>query len=361
MRITLPMMAAALALGGVALAATPATAQTARKKPPAKKKPPKPDPWATERAMREMLQGGGVVGEPNNAPAPEPRATALPMRTTLAQANGYTLYREAPGYCTLYLDTPRRAMIRMSYRADGTTNFSYVRPGLALDPSTPSYPALFQFDGANGMTGYAAQDTQLDDGRAGFALVNAGEELLNAWGSGQSVAIRLGAVAAKPIDTIALAGAAPMVRQFKACARDSGSTPPPETARSSSYGRLRKVTPTVAPPPVDLGGAGTTTLTNRRFPNGEHISLSFEPAGVGGTGTIAHRAPGQPTRQITIGYMSEFTAIPAANRVRYSVMGTTDRGQESWACEITIDWRTAKVITVRDLSGSAYPSCKESL
>src|SRR4051812_48842816 len=100
-----------------------------------------------------------------------------------------------------------------------------------------------------------------------------------------------------------------------------------------------KITEGVAPlpPPPGLDEAGQAPPSTRRFPNGERVSLAFEPAGMGGTGTITHHAPGQPVKSVTIGYMSEFGAIMAANRVRYSVSGTTGRGERSWSCEVTID------------------------
>lgn len=55
--------------------------------------------------------------------------------------------------------------------------------------------------------------------------------------------------------------------------------------------------------------------------------------------------------------MSEFGAIVAPDKVRYAVMGTTDKGQQEWSCEATIDWRTAKIIASRNLSRFAHPSC----
>lgn len=107
--------------------------------------------------------------------------------------------------------------------------------------------------------------------------------------------------------------------------------------------------------------APAASSNRRTFPGGETVSLSFEEQGTGGTGTITHRAPGQARKTVTIGYMRGFTGILAANRVRYSVAGTTNRGEETWACEVTIDWRTAKVIAVRDLTRGDHPSCKNSL
>lgn len=85
----------------------------------------------------------------------------------------------------------------------------------------------------------------------------------------------------------------------------------------------------------------------RSFPNGTTISLRFEPAGIGGTGTITRRHRGQPTRSVTIDYMAEFTGILSDTQVRYTVMGTTQRGEESIACVATIDWTRARITSYR--------------
>ncbi len=123
------------------------------------------------RLGQEACEGMTITRTVRSAPPPTPIARAAPIvraRAVAYQADGYTVYWEKPGYCSLFLDTPRGAMVRFSYSADGATNFSYYRRGLTLDPSTPSYTALFSFDGSRDMTGYAAVDTQLDDGPAGF-------------------------------------------------------------------------------------------------------------------------------------------------------------------------------------------------
>lgn len=125
----------------------------------------------------------------------------------------------------------------------------------------------------------------------------------------------------------------------------------PAYAQTHARPHRHTVTRHARPAPADAA-------SDRRFPNGERVSLSFEPAGMmGGTGTITHRAPGQSTKTVTIEYMSEFGAIIAPNKVQYAVMGTTDRGQEEWSCEAMIDWRTAKIIARRNPSRSAHQPC----
>ena len=100
------------------------------------------------------------------------------------------------------------------------------------------------------------------------------------------------------------------------------------------------------------GATHAQSASRRTFPNGVTISLEYEPAGIGGTGTIIRRQRGQSVRRVTIDYMREFTGIPAENQVRYVVSGVTDRGEESIACVATIDWRRARVVARRRLGRS---------
>lgn len=67
---------------------------------------------------------------------------------------------------------------------------------------------------------------------------------------------------------------------------------------------------------------------------------------------------GQRPKSVTIGYMAEFAAISSASRVRYNVMGVTDKGQIMWSCEATIDWSRGKIVGHRDLSPKYdHPQC----
>ena len=84
---------------------------------------------ANQAAILKRL--GGRLCQPQPV-RPVARDAAVPdtdeaVATTVRyQADGYTVYWREPGNCSLFLDTPR-ATVRVSYRADGTTNFSYVR------------------------------------------------------------------------------------------------------------------------------------------------------------------------------------------------------------------------------------------
>lgn len=168
--------------------------------------------------------------------APPPPPPSEGERQVAAEADGYTLYHERPGYCTLYLDTPRGAMIRFSYSAEGVVNFSYVRPDLRILPGPTTYPALFQFDGSRDQLAIMAQDYQMDDGRVGFRLAGASPELLTRWANGKSVSIRLADTSSAPFDTIALKGSGAMIHHLKACSNPLYTVtvappPPPETVR----------------------------------------------------------------------------------------------------------------------------------
>lgn len=158
---------------------------------------------------------GAQPCEPAPQPAETPSANALDVTY---ETDSATVFRSAPGDCALFLRTPRGAIMRVAYRADGTTGFAYVRPGLTLDPATPSYPALFQFDASHDLTGYLAVDTQFDDEHVGFKLVNAGAELLDQWAVAQTMTIRLGTVSARPFDTIALGETAAAIAHLRECA-----------------------------------------------------------------------------------------------------------------------------------------------
>lgn len=271
-----------------------------------------------------------VLSETAAAPAGE--------REVAYEADGYTIYLEEPGYCSLFLDTPAGEMVRMSYRrANGAVHLSLVRSGDWRHPRGSTFTAFFQFDCSRTMTSYAAGQYGLDDGRSGFGLINARPELLDMWAAGRSVAIRLESFTAAPIATIALAGSGMAIRNLRTC---------------TVSGLAGIITPTVMPPPPesDMEGALSSDASDRRFPSGERITLAFEQAGIGGTGVITRRAPGQPTKRVTIGYMQEFAGIPAPDRIRFNRAGVTNRGLETISCEATIDWRTNKIVRTRRLS-----------
>ena len=91
---------------------------------------------------------------------------------------------------------------------------------------------------------YAAFDTKIDDGRAGFTVSNTGGAFLDNWADRQSVTIRLGTASARPFDTISLEGARAAIATLRSCAQGSGSAaatarPLPRAVSASTAGVSR--------------------------------------------------------------------------------------------------------------------------
>lgn len=160
---------------------------------------------------------GALAGSmPASRPAPAPSQE----REVAYQADGYTVYWEEPGYCTLYLDAPGQVMVRMSYRpANDAVNFSYVREGGVRTPPNDEFHALFQFDATVEMQGFGAKSYSVSDGRSGFALLGASSEFLDMWARNRFVSIRLGNFSATPVARLALNGSQAAVSALRRCAR----------------------------------------------------------------------------------------------------------------------------------------------
>lgn len=323
-------------------------------------------------------------------PQPQPSGGGTAGRETVYEATGYAVYREAPGYCTLFIDTTRGSMIRMSLRGStGEVNFSWVNPGFP-QRTEPSLTAMLRFDRANRSVGFGAVPYTSGDGRWGFTFV-AEDELLASIAHGTTVDIWLGDSRGTPLETLILAGSGRAINALTSCAgRGDGrqgaavqpaqpapTAPGPEPADAQyafaeafrSSGRFR--TACVAGQPetfvdnVSIGRGGfdcasdadvlITLVGGRQFPSGEIILLILmQPSGVVNSGTVVRIPPGGRPQVIGMDYMSGFDAIRSPTQVSVAVgqVLNLDCG-ETWSThELTLDWTRRVVARDRETGRS---------
>lgn len=316
------------------------------------------------RIVRLALLAGLLLSAP----------TLAESRSVVHRANGYTVYGERPGYCTLYLDTPRGAMIRIADDANaGQVFFSYVRAGFPQVPADQTIPLLFEFENDPAALAVTAMGYSAPDGRRGFSLVE--PELQERWGHARSVTIRLGDSNRTPIETVQLNGSSRAVAEQVNCAHTpasllaltpleqaelAGNARPPEkpdpadtpfgrfsVSCRSGRGSYLLGTQTVATfahcdPELPLVLAGSRT-----FPSGETILLLIgSGGGTANNGTIVRLKKGERVRFVDIDYMMEFGAIQAPNRVKIVTGGIQDinRGTEYHTSTATIDWQRQRIV-----------------
>lgn len=307
-------------------------------------------------------------------------AYAIPAlaRDVAYEADSYTVYLEEPQYCTMYLDTDRESMIRFSYRrTSGEVYFSFVRQGFPVVPPNRSFPVHFQFDGSPTSVAVVVVGYE-QGGRTGFSGAIP-QALLERWGKHSTVNIRLGDTPLTLIEAIPLRGSGQAVRQLMACTLPGYSVtvepPPPEAFGKTDAPPARPSPKTALGPfavrcarngasayyvgqllvgeglPCDESGK-PEIATTAKFDSGEEILLVTKPVSMTvSAGSIIYVKPGRTPRVINIDYMTEFGRITAPNKVQVRSGGQLERtvSRQEWMCELTIDWRTAKIISQREI------------
>ena len=300
-------------------------------------------------------------------------------RDTLYQTGGYTVYREAPGYCTLFIDTPQASMIRISYRAStGEVNFSWVNPGFqSLGEHGQSVTGAVRFDGGNTWSAFGSISYSSGDGRWGFAFVT-DTSLLDRMRDGRNMDVSVN-LDRGPLERIELTGSARAVNSLLACAIP-GYTPTvrpappppvaeaaPETSDMSVLGRIRLVcargrgslfvgSQRVGAAPGDCAndpGVNGGVAMSRTFPSGEQLFLILGPGGqMANSGAAVYVRRGAPPRVVYIDYMVEFAAILGPNRFTAVATGQQDINCRAayWTTEYRVDWASARIVSSREIS-----------
>lgn len=298
-------------------------------------------------------------------------ATTIPTqahaRDIVYESQAYSVYAERPGYCTLYLDTPRGAMIRMADdRAQGQLYFSYVRQGFPAIPTDRSVPILFQFDNDRVMLGTTALGYRAPDGRAGFSL---GETALRQrWGDASSVTIRLGDHNQTVIETFSLNGSARAIAALSACA--GGVAAPVQEATGSLENRFAARCPgaehgniaeylfdgKVFARGIDCSEYVAPHLAFKSFADGVTIVMVTQANGgmTGTSGALIRLKAGQQPAYVDNIYLLEWSGAISATQFDYVAMGHLRPNQppEPWSCRIAVNWARRKIVRSTRLSGA---------
>lgn len=260
---------------------------------------------------------------------------ALQERETVYQANGYTVYREQPSYCTMYIDTDAGSMMRLSLHGGADMiNFSWVNERFRVVQVGEPMTVSVRFDEASRWDGFGGIGYTSGDDRWGFAFTME-TSFLDQLARGRSMSLSLDLTNANPLEIIDLSGSARAVAALKTCAGGVvGST-------------SRQVE---ADAPSDDGGMAGPART---FPSGERVVLEMDPGGhMANSGRAIYTRPGQPPRTIEIPYAFEAGEILAPNRFTFIATGQQNIacGAATWTTEYTVDWNRRRIVRERIIS-----------
>lgn len=105
-----------------------------------------------------------------------------------------------------------------------------------------------------------------------------------------------------------------------------------------------------------LAMPGSARASQKRFPSGAIISVTFEKAGIGGTARIVRSKAGERPRVVVVDYVSDEPVIITETTFDYFSIGIMDleAPEMDQHCDyrIVVDWKQARIAKTTLLPGS---------